>query len=345
MPEFKEILRQLCSVMTITGCERNAFEEIRQNYGEYFDEIYTDMARNVILVKKSKRMTRDIKPKIILDAHLDEVGMIVSGITDEGLLRITPVGGIDRKILPASEVTVYGKEKLFGVVSSLSPHLKKDKSDKAPEWSEILIDIGYSKDGAEKLVELGTPVGYAYSGDELLNGRLTGRGLDDKSCAAALIAAVISSPAEELTCDTYITLSSGEETGRGGVACAAFEIKPDCALICDVNFAAQPGLSSGDGASKLDSGVMVSISAATDRRFTKHVISLAKDNEIPYTTTIEPTSTGTNADCIAYVNEGVPAAVIGLPLGGMHSYNEELSLTDAESMIKLVRTLVTNPLY
>ncbi|MGN1410211.1 MAG: M42 family metallopeptidase [Eubacteriales bacterium] len=345
MPEFKEILRRLCSVMTISGCERNALEEIRESYGGYFDEIDTDMARNVILVKKSKKMTRDIKPKIILDAHLDEVGMIVSGITDEGLLRVTPIGGIDRKILPASEVTVYGKEKLFGVVSALSPHLNRDKSGKAPEWNDVLIDIGYSKEAAEKLVELGTPVGYAYSGDELLNGRITGRGLDDKSCAAALIAAIISTPTEELTCDTYITLSSGEETGRGGVSCAAFTIKPDCALVCDVNFAAQPGLSNGDGASKLESGVMISISAATDRRFTKHIISLAKENKIPHTTTIEPTSTGTNAECIAYVNEGVPAAVIGLPLDGMHSYNEELSLTDAESMIKLVQTLVTNPLY
>lgn len=338
MPDYKTVLRTLCEIMTITGCERYAFAAVRENFAEYFDEITMDNARNIILVKKSQRPTRDIKPKIMLDAHMDEVGMIVSGITDEGLLRVTPIGGIDTKILPASEVYVYGKEKLFGVVSTLSPHLKKD--DKKPEWKDILIDIGCGKASAEKSVELGTPVGFAYSMDDLMNGRITGRGFDDKSCAAALICAVINTPAEELRYDVYVTLSSGEEVGGGGAACAAYSIKPDCALVCDVNFASQPGIS--DGSSKQDSGVMVSVSAATDRRFTKHILALADEEKIPVTKTIEPTSTGTNADCLVYVNEGIPAAVIGLPLGGMHSYSESLSLSDAESMIKLTEKLITS---
>lgn len=161
--------------------------------------------------------------------------------------------------------------------------------------------------------------------------------------AAAILTSVINTPAEEMLANAYVILSTGEENGRGGVSCAAHTINPDFALICDVNFAKQPG--TPDGTSKLESGPMISVSSATNRRFTKHIIKLAKDNEIPYTTTIEPTSTGTNAECVACVNEGIPTAVIGLPLAGMHTFSEEISLTDAEHTVKLIAKLLTTELY
>lgn len=343
MAEFKEILRRLCSVMTITGCEKNAYDEVKAMFSSDFDEIRTDLARNIILVKRSKHPTRSIKPSVLLDAHMDEVGMIVSGVTNEGFLRVTSVGGIDRKLLPSAEVTVYGAKELYGTVVSYSADYDRAKSEKTPDWNDVLIDIGYGREEAEKLVELGTPVGYRYSGDELLNGRITGRGFDDKSCAAAILTSVINTPAEEMLANAYVILSTGEENGRGGVSCAAHTINPDFALICDVNFAKQPG--TPDGTSKLESGPMISVSSATSRRFTKHVIKLAKDNEIPYTTTIEPTSTGTNAECVACVNEGIPTAVLGLPLAGMHTFSEEISLTDAEHTVKLITKLLTTELY
>lgn len=205
---------------------------------------------------------------------------------------------------PRRKCTVYGTKELYGTVVSYSADYDRAKSEKTPDWNDILIDIGYGKEEAGKLVELGTPVGYRYSGDELLNGRITSRGFDDKSCAAAILTSVINTPAEEMLANAYVILSTGEENGRGGVSCAAHTINPDFALICDVNFAKQPG--TPDGTSKLESGPMISVSSATSRRFTKHIIKLAKDNEIPYTTTIEPTSTGTNAECVAWRKRGNP---------------------------------------
>lgn len=193
--------------------------------------------------------------------------MIVSGVTNEGFLRVTSVGGIDRKLLPSAEVTVYGTKELYGTVVSYSADYDRAKSEKTPDWNDILIDIGCGREEAEKLVELGTPVGYRYSGDELLNGRITGRGFDNKSCAAAILTSVINTPAEEMLANAYVILSTGEENGRGGVSCAAHTINPDFALICDVNFAKQPG--TPDGTSKLESGPMISVSSATNRRFTK----------------------------------------------------------------------------
>ncbi len=337
---FEALLKELCDIPTVSGCEVNAHEKIKALVGAEFDEVYSDSARNLILVKKSRARTRNIKPRIIIDAHLDEVGMVVSGIDGEGLIRVAPVGGIDRKILPAAEVFVYGREKLYGVIPALPVHLRK-KDYKLPEWSEVRIDIGYSRDEAERVVEIGDIVTFASSVKELLNGRITGRGFDDKACAAAAICGVISASDEELCYDVYVVLSSGEEIGRGGAFCAAADIKPEYAIICDVGFATQPGID--DGTSKMGTGVIVSLSAATDRRITRRVIDTAKENGLGYTVSIEPISTGTNADCIAYANEGVPAAVVGIPIGGMHTYGESLALSDAETLAELVKKYVTTP--
>lgn len=337
MIDYTESLRLLCSVMSVSGYELNGLDIIKNSFGEYFDEIYSDSSRNIILKKKS---TRANPKKIMLDAHFDEVGMMVSGVTGEGFLRVVSVGGLDRNLLPSAEVMVYGKETLYGVIISDADHLPPKKKDSPPEWSEILVDIGYPKEEAEILAPIGTPIKYYYEGDTLLNNRITGRGFDDKACGAALIAATMRTPAEKLAFDVYITLSSGEEIGRGGAARAAWSIDPDYAIVTDVNFALTPGVSPDEGG-KLGDGPMVSLSAVTDRKLTKKILWVAEKNDIHVTTVVESTSTGTNASCVFFVGEGVPTAVVSLPLAGMHSYNELLQLDDAESFISLISAVIS----
>ncbi len=339
MLEYKPLLRQLCGILSIPGCERNAYEAVKALVGDRFDEIICDAARNTVLVKKSANP--DV-PRLMLDAHFDEVGMMVTDVTDDGYLRVISVGGIDRQLLPASEVWIYpdGADKLYGVFAATSPHLAKPGSDKTPEWKDLLIDIGCrTKAEAEKLVPIGTPVGYYYDGDDLLNNRITGRGFDDKACAAGLICAVDRIPKEELAYDVYITLSSGEEVGGGGAGNAAYVINPCAAIITDVNFALTPGVS-GDEGNKMGDGPMLSLSAVTDRKLTKRIIALADKAEIKHKKVVEATSTGTNSSCVWCVNEGIPVAVVSIPLAGMHSYNESLCLDDAEAFMKLIGEIV-----
>lgn len=340
MMNYTEALRMLTGIMTIPGFERSAAKQISQSFGEYFEEIKVDAAGNMVLLKKCGR---ENAPKIMLDAHLDEVGMIVDGIYDGGFLSVSPVGGIDRQLLPASEVWIYGKETIYGVFAATPPHLvKPGETNKTPNWDELRIDTGYTKEEISEIVEIGTPVGYYYSGEELLNGRITGRGFDDKACAAGLLCAVSEINPEELAGDVYITLSAREEVGGGGAGCAAYAIKPDIAIITDVNFARTPGVA-GEESGKFEEGPMVSLSAVTDRRLTAKVLEIAKTAEIKATTVVEATSTGTNASCVVLIDEGVPAAVVSIPLAGMHSYNEMLSLTDAEAFVKLIRAIIKTP--
>ena len=333
MFDYTTTLRQLCGIMSIAGFERRAAEEIRSLFGEAFDEITTDPARNIILTKKSKKP--GVTGKLMLDAHFDEVGMIVTGITDEGLLRIQPIGGIDCKILPASDVWVYARDgKHYGVITAVSPHLSAGR-DTNPRWDNLLVDIGCTKEEAEKFIEVGTPIGYYNDGEELLDHRITGRALDDKSCCAALICAVDRIPAEELEYDVYVTLSAGEEVGGGGAACAAWTIQPDYAIITDVDFATTPGVQAEESG-KIGGGPMVTRSVVTDRKLTKKILDLAKENEISVSTVFAVTSTGTNNECVAFTAAGIPTAVVSIPLAGMHSYNELLSTDDAENFIKLI---------
>ena len=338
MFDYITTLRQLCGIMSIAGFERRAANQIRTLFGEAFDEITTDAARNIILTKKSKKP--GVTGKMMLDAHFDEVGMLVSGITDEGMLRIQPVGGIDCKILPASDVWVYTREgKRYGVITAISPHLAGGR-DTTPRWDILQVDIGCTKEEAQQLVEIGTPVGFYNDGEALLGNRITGHSLDDKCCCAGLICAADRIPAEELEYDIYITLSAGEEVGGKGAGCAAWTIQPDYAIITDVNFALTPGMSAEESG-KLDAGPIISRSVITDRKLTRRILDLAKENEIPVSTVFEVTSTGTNNDCVAFIREGIPTAVVSIPLAGMHSYNELISTDDAENFIKLIGKIIT----
>ena len=338
MFDYTTTLRQLCGIMSIAGFERRAAEEIRSLFGDAFDEITTDGARNIILLKKSKKP--GVTGKLMLDAHFDEVGMIVTGITDEGLLRIQPIGGIDCKILPASDVWVHARDgRHYGVISAVSPHLSANRAT-TPRWDNLLVDVGCTKEEAMQFVEIGTPVGFYNDGEALLDNRITGHALDDKSCCAGLICAVDRIPAEELEYDVYVTLSAGEEVGGRGAGCAAWTIQPDFAVITDVNFAATPGVS-GEESGKLGGGPMVSRSVVTDRKFTKRILALAKENEIPVSTVFEVTATGTNNECVVFIGEGIPTAVVSLPLAGMHSYNELISTEDAENFIRLIGKIIT----
>lgn len=337
---YTEALRTLTGIMTIPGFERSAEKQLTEAFGAYFDEIRADAAGNIVLLK---RCGRENAAKIMLDAHLDEVGMLVDGIHEGGFLSVSPVGGIDRQLLPASEVIVYGKEKIFGVFTATPPHLQKPgDANRTPNWEEFRIDTGYTREELEEIVEIGAPVGYYYSGDELLNDRLTGRGFDDKACAAGLLCAVAEIQPDELAGDVYLTLSAREEVGGGGAGCAAFAIHPDIAVITDVNFARTPGVP-GDVSGKLEEGPMISLSATTDRRLTAGILELAKTEEIRVTPVVEATSTGTNASCVTLIHEGIPAAVVSIPLAGMHSYNEMLSLRDAEAFVKLIAAIVKTP--
>lgn len=339
MIEYKSLLRDMTAIMSVSGHEKEAAAELLPIIDKYFDEIKLDGVGNIILKKSCKK---ENAPRVMLDAHFDEVGMAVTGIHEGGFLSVAPVGGIDPTILSASEACVYGKEKIYGIFTVTPPHLmKKEDEKKPPSFDELKIDTGYEKEELEEIIEIGDPVKYLADGADLLSDKIAGAGFDDKSCAAALISAVSNVDSADLVYDVYVVLSSREEVGGRGAACAAYEIKPDFAVVTDVNFATAPGVNPSESG-KRGEGPMISLSAVTDRKLTSKIINIAKDARINITTVVESSNTGTNATSLVLTEDGVPTAVVSLPLSGMHTFSESISLKDAAAFISLIEKIITS---
>jgi len=337
--EFKELIISFASLMSITGYESYDKDKLNALVEGIFDETFTDAVGNRFFVRKCGR---ENAPKILIDAHMDEIGMIVTEIKEDGFLKVTNIGGVDTRILQASDVVVYGKEKIFGVVGSTPPHLQKPEDSKnLREIGELLIDTGYTKETISELVRLGTPVGFAPKYSELANGKLAGKGFDDKACAACAVEGIKRAAMEELAGDVYFMLSSREETGAlvGGAAPGSFFIDPDYALVIDVNLGRTPDTPKTETV-VMGGGVSLTFCPVTDRRLTKMTAELADKNEIKWQISVSGRTTGTNTPAINLTGEGIPCVDVGLPLKSMHTSAEVLDMADAESAAELIKHFV-----
>ena len=339
--ELKKLLIDIPSIMSITGYTVNGGEKLRELIGDAFDESYTDNVGNHIFVK---RCGKENAPKILIDTHFDEVGMMVTGIHDGGFLSVVNVGGLDMRIMQAAEVTVYGENKeIYGVVVSTPPHLTNPaEAKKLKEIGELYIDTGYSKEELEKYVHLGTPVGFRAIYRELINDKLAGKAFDCKACGACAAYAVGEISREELAGDVYVVFSNFEETGARGAGAgnAAYSIDPDYAMVADVTHAVMPG--DGKKEPKQGEGICVTLSPITNRVLTNMLIKEAKEKEMNIQREIVTRHTGTNTMSVNLIKGGIPTVDIGLPLKNMHTYNEVVSIRDAEGLARLMQIFITS---
>lgn len=337
--ELKKAILSLCSVMSVSGYETRSADRIREVLAPHFDECHTDAVGNHLFVRRSGRKDA---PKILVDAHYDEIGMMVSEICEGGFLRMVSVGGISPTILQGADVLIYGKKTLRGVITSTPPHLRSGGGEKEtlPPCEELLVDTGYSKESLETLVSVGTPVGFAPVYGELRGEQLMGKSFDDKACAAAALYAVLSTPKEALAGDVTVCLSAYEETSRmGGVTPAVFAQQPSYAMVIDVNLAKVPDAPKRETV-PLGEGISLAVSSATDVKLTRMSEKLCKDEEIPHCMVAAPSSTGTNSMSVQLVGRGVPVVDVGLPLKSMHTYNEVISMEDSVSLARFVEAFI-----
>ena len=330
---------KLCSIPSLSGFEYRASEKVREIYEGKFDEIYTDLVGNQVLVR---RCGKEGAPKILVDAHMDEVGMMVTDVLEGGFLRMTRVGGIDPAIVQASDVIICGNETLRGVAVSTPPHLRAGRDAKLPPVEEVLVDVGlgYTLEELQEMIPLGSPIVYAPVYSELGEKYIAGKSFDDKACGAIAARAIIDTPREELAGDVYLSLSAREETSRlGGVSASTFKIDPDYAFVIDVNLGNGPDIPSSESV-KLGGGISISWSAATHRELTKATIDLCKEKELPVMAVASPSHTGTNSPSVNLVKEGIPTVDVGLPLRNMHTYNEVINLDDCNVLCGAVREFI-----
>ncbi len=335
--EIKKLLTDLCGLMSVVGFEYHDEEKLTELVSPYFDEHEYDSVGNHIFVK---RCGKENAKRLFIDVHYDEIGLMVKGITDGGHLRICTLGGLDARILPASEVIVYGKEAMPGIVL-MKPTVLMDgkEKEKLTAIPELLVDVGLTKEEAEALTPIGTPIGFEPVYTELRGGYIAGKGMDDKCCAIPVIAAVAALDVNDLDCDIYFSMSAKEEVGHRAVSSAAFRIRPDAAIVLDVGFGLAPEGKKPDDAD-MKGGPIVTLSALLDKDFTDMVIETAKKAEIPCQPIVDATSTGTHADDIVYAAGGIPTILLGVPLWFMHTANETVALDDLKYTAKLLAAVI-----
>lgn len=335
--ELKEFIIAVSGLMSITGSEgydAAGLDALMKG----FDERYVDALGNRVFIRRSGR---ENAPRILVDTHFDEIGMLVTDIKDGGFLSVTGVGGLDARTLASARVRIYGDEVIDGVMGSTPPHLASGEK-KLLGADKLLIDTGYERAELEKIVRIGTPVGFAPEYRTLAGGRIAGKGFDNKACAAIAAKALMDLPADSLVGDVYLLLSVREETGKyGGVAPAALAINPDYAMVIDVNLGYMSGAEKR-ACVEMGKGPSLARSAIVDRRLTAALEAVCDKQEIPWQISVEPKRTGTNTEELCLVGAGVPTVDVGLPLTSMHTYNEALDLRDAEALSRLVAAFATD---
>lgn len=277
---------------------------------------------------------------IMLDAHLDRIGLIVTSVDESGFLRVDKCGGCDARVLSAATVTIWGKKPIFGVVTSTPPHLANaEDTSKAPSFDNIYIDTGLSFEEVRKIVNVGDRITIDAPVIALTDNIITGAALDDRIGMAALLRVAEILKDKSLNIKVTIIFSVQEETTEAGAKAGAFGISPDEAIAVDVSFGDAPSVNP-PLCGKLGNGGMICISPSLSDEMSSALMKTAEKNGIRYQTEICPSSTGTNADVISASKCGVKTGLVSIPLRNMHTQAELADINDVESVAQIIAAYI-----
>lgn len=333
-----EVLQRLCGQTAPSGFEGPVVTEAAELLRPYVDEVKVERLQSVVGVRRCG--TPGAK-KILLDAHLDEIGFLVTGV-EEGFLRFRALGGVDQRMLPAREVTILTNPPILGVVATKPPHLQAaGESDKSIPMDDLRIDIGMSQEEAEKAVPVGTPAVYRESCFALGAQSVCGKALDDRACFTILLRTMEILQPEQLDVDVYVLGSSCEEVGGRGALTAVYDVAPDFCVAVDVTHGATPDEPHPRGRTmELGGGPAIGVGPIMARWMSNRLKEKAKENEIPCQIEVMSGSTGTNGDEFQTAREGIATAVLSLPLKYMHTPVEVADLRDIEQTAQLLAAFV-----
>ena len=277
---------------------------------------------------------------VMLDAHIDQIGFLITEVTEEGFLRFTTVGGVDQRMLLGSELTVLTKKgPILGIVAAIPPHLQKDGDDKkSVPIPEMVVDIGMTGEQAKKVVRVGDYMAFANDAMELQGDALCGKAFDDRACLVCLLHTMDLLQGKPLAVNVVVSASTKEETGFQGGISAGFKVQPDYAIAVDVTHAR-----TGDAPQvivKLGDGPNVDMGSNSNPKFAKRVIEVARAKQIPHIVTSCRAGSGTNAWPIQMQGQGVTTLVVSLPLKYMHSPVEMLRMSDVKNVGKLLAAFI-----
>lgn len=330
--DIRNALERLCSVGAPSGFESPAARVAEELLRPLTDEVFTTRLGSVIGVQ---RCGKPGAKKLLLDAHLDEIGLIVAGHED-GYLRFRSIGGVDPRMLPDREVTVLSDPPRLGVVACLPPHVLTAKDrDKSTPLSELFIDVGLTQEEALARIPVGTPIVYRESCFPLGEDQICGKSMDDRACFVTLLRAAELLRGETLDVDLYIMGSTREEVGGYGAQTATFALAPDWCVAVDVTHGKTPDSPKGVTVT-MGGGPAVGIGPNIARWMSARLMDKGAAEGIPCQPDVMEGNTGTNGWDMQIVREGIATAIVSLPLKYMHTPMEVVKLSDIEDTARLL---------
>jgi putative aminopeptidase FrvX len=336
-----ENLEKLSNARGVAGREEEVRNLMITLLKPYADEVIVDKMENVIAVKKGKANSS----KIMLAAHMDEVGLMIKTITKDGFLQFTKMGGIDDRILLAQKVNVLTeKETLPGVIGSKPPHIQKEEErKKIVSYDEMFIDVGAAnRDDAKAMgVKVGDPVAFDVQYVKLGKDAVMGKAFDNRAGCAVMVETF--KLLGQTDCTVYAVGTIQEELGLRGAATAAYGVDPDVGIALDVTIAGDtPGVREFDTSVKMGKGPALTVSDSgliTHPKVLRWLIDTASQNGIAYQ--LETGLLGTtDAARMALTRQGIPSGTISIPARYIHSPVGLVSLKDTENCAKLAALAV-----
>jgi endoglucanase len=338
---LSENLEKLSNACGVTGREEEVRNLMIKLLKPYADKIVVDKLENVIAIKKGKKGA----PRVMLAAHMDDVGLMVKLISKEGFLQFAKMGGIDDRILLAQKVIVYTEKGVLpGIIGSKPPHIQKEEErKKIMTYDELFIDIGAEsrEDAAKMGVKVGDAVGFDVKYAEIGKDVAIGKAFDDRIGCAVMVETL--KRLEKTECTICAVGTVQEEVGLRGAATAAFGVDPDVAIALDVTVAGDvPGVREFDTTVKMGKGPTLTVTDSgliTHPKVLRLLFDVAEENKIAYQ--LETGLMGsTDAARISLTRQGVPSGTVSIPARYIHSPVGLLSLKDAENSAKLTAAAI-----
>lgn len=326
----KEFLYTLLDTMSVSGHEIPLQKKVIEEMKPYCDKIMTDYTGNVISV-----INPDAPFKVLLAGHIDEIGLIVTQIQGDGLVKAVRSGGVSATVYPGHQVVIYGyNQKVYGTVVKNGGTNRGDLKD-----TDLIIDIG-AKDAsdARKYIQEGDPIILNTYHQEMLNGYLSARGIDDRAGAFIILEALKKAKENGCQIGVYAATTVGEETTMRGAHWAGSRIQPDVAVVVDVTYAQDyPGTSPNEsGEVALGKGPVICNSSIANRKVNELLKTCAEEKNIPYQMETYIGGTGTDADKLHVTGTGIVTALLSLPLRYMHAPSEVCHVDDIRHAIDLL---------
>ncbi len=332
-------LKTLCATPGMSGHEHPVRDVIAAAWGDLSDELHTDALGSLTAVKRGKG--RKPRPRVMLAAHMDNIGFMVAGVKGE-FLHVSAIGGIDARVMPGQPVTVHGRRDLPGLVVAPSDFLlPASMRGGVVPVDELLVDLGLSAAEVRAQVRVGDVVSFAQSPVSLNGGLLASPALDNRASVAAVTVCLEALSGRAHEWDVLAVATTQEEVGLRGAQTAAFALAPQLAIAIDVTFGSGPAARDfGDRTYELGKGPTISFGPNLHPVVYKHLVDTAERGGFPYQPEPTTSHTGTDARAIQISREGVPTALLGIPLRNMHTSNEVVHPQDVYTAGRLMADFI-----